>query len=186
MVPPRRGLGRGGRKAVTRGQISLAIVGCGYWGAKHVRVFAGMPDVSVTVVDTDPSRLAAMRRAYPSIRLAAALEDVLPLVDAVVVATPSANSRAPRVGRDSCGPSCLRREAACDDGRGMRGDGCRCGRARCVAHGRAHLRAQRRSVEAPRAGGERGTRRDPVRRLGATQPRAVPVGRQRDLGPRTP
>jgi predicted dehydrogenase len=75
---------------VTRGQIALAIVGCGYWGAKHVRVFAGMPDVNVTVVDTDPRRLAAVRRAYPTIRLAGALEDVLPLVDAVVVATPSA------------------------------------------------------------------------------------------------
>jgi len=49
-----------------------------------------MQDVSLTVVDTDPSRLAAVLRAYPTIRLATALEDVLPAVDAVVIATPSA------------------------------------------------------------------------------------------------
>jgi predicted dehydrogenase len=75
---------------VTRGQIALAVVGCGYWGEKHVRVFGGMPDVSLTVVDTDPSRLAAARNAHPSVRLATSIEEVLPLVDAVVVATPSA------------------------------------------------------------------------------------------------
>src|SRR2546423_15590055 len=78
-----------GRGRMMRGQIALAIVGCGYWGSKHVRVFAGMPDVTVTVVDTDPSRLTATRRAFPVARLSTSLEDVLPTVDAVVIATPS-------------------------------------------------------------------------------------------------
>lgn len=75
---------------MTRGQIAVAVVGCGYWGAKHVRVLACKPDVAVTAVDTNPSRLTAARRSFPNVRVSTSLDEVLPTVDAVVVATPSA------------------------------------------------------------------------------------------------
>ncbi len=75
---------------MTRGHIAVAIVGYGYWGSKHVRVFSAMPDVAVTIVDTDPSRLTAARRDCPGARLSRSLDEVLREVDAVVVATPSA------------------------------------------------------------------------------------------------
>jgi predicted dehydrogenase len=75
---------------MTRGHIAVAIVGYGYWGSKHARVFSAMPDVTVTIVDTDPIRLTTARRTFPSARLARSLDEILRDVDAVVVATPSA------------------------------------------------------------------------------------------------
>ena len=38
----------------------VAVVGLGYWGSKHVRVFSSIPDVTVTVVDSDSTRLATV------------------------------------------------------------------------------------------------------------------------------
>jgi predicted dehydrogenase len=71
-----------------RRAISLAVVGYGYWGSKHVRVFSGMPDVEVTIVEHDPVRRAEARHTFPSTRIENTLEDALPSVDAVVIATP--------------------------------------------------------------------------------------------------
>jgi predicted dehydrogenase len=75
---------------MTRGHIAVAVVGYGYWGSKHVRVFSAMPDVAVTIVDTDPVRLTTARRAFPHATLSRSLDDVIRGVDAVVIATPSA------------------------------------------------------------------------------------------------
>src|SRR2546421_5771148 len=50
------------------GMIELAVVGYGYWGSKHVRVLTAIPGVAVTIVDSDPARLAAARRAFPTAR----------------------------------------------------------------------------------------------------------------------
>lgn len=69
-------------------RIELAVVGYGNWGSKHVRVLAGMPDVSVTVVDRDPLRLAEAGRAFPGVHLDESLDRVLADVDGVIVATP--------------------------------------------------------------------------------------------------
>lgn len=66
----------------------VAVVGCGYWGSKHVRVLSSMPEVSVTVVDKDDARIREARATYPSIRTARWLDQVLDQIDAVVVATP--------------------------------------------------------------------------------------------------
>ena len=67
----------------------VAVVGYGYWGSKHVRVFSAMPDVAVTVVDSDKTRLDEAAAYYPSVKnIATSLDDVLDEVDAVVVATP--------------------------------------------------------------------------------------------------
>ncbi|HEY6422107.1 MAG TPA: Gfo/Idh/MocA family oxidoreductase [Pseudonocardiaceae bacterium] len=66
----------------------MAVVGYGYWGSKHMRVLSSLPGVHVTIVDSDPDRIAEARRSYPSSESAHRLEDVLERVDAVVVATP--------------------------------------------------------------------------------------------------
>lgn len=68
--------------------VELAVVGYGNWGSKHVRVLSGMPDVSVTVVDRDPLRLAEAGRAFPMVRLDQSLDRVLSVADGVIVATP--------------------------------------------------------------------------------------------------
>ena len=68
----------------------MAVVGYGYWGSKHVRVFSSLPGVHVTIVDSDPDRIAEARRNYPSAASAHCLDDVVGSVDAVVVATPPA------------------------------------------------------------------------------------------------
>jgi predicted dehydrogenase len=66
----------------------VAVVGYGYWGAKHVRVLSSIAGVSVAVVDRQAERLAEAAAQYPAASLGASLDDVLDDVDAVVVATP--------------------------------------------------------------------------------------------------
>jgi predicted dehydrogenase len=66
----------------------IAVVGFGYWGAKHVRVLSSTPGVAVSVVDADEDRLAEAESRYPAAKLATDLTDVLDDVQAVVVATP--------------------------------------------------------------------------------------------------
>src|ERR687894_229872 len=68
--------------------VRVAVVGYGYWGSKHMRVLSSMPGVHVTIVDSDPERIAEARRSYPSAEAAHRLDDVLDRVDAVVVGTP--------------------------------------------------------------------------------------------------
>jgi predicted dehydrogenase len=77
-----------------RSEVRIAVVGYGYWGSKHVRVFSSIPGVAVTVVDAQPDRLDEAAQRHPGVRLATALEDVLDEVDAVVVATPPATHAA--------------------------------------------------------------------------------------------
>jgi predicted dehydrogenase len=66
----------------------IAVVGYGYWGSKHVRVLSSIPDVTVTVVDGQPERLAEAAAHYPAAKLAQSLDDVLSTVEAVVIASP--------------------------------------------------------------------------------------------------
>jgi predicted dehydrogenase len=74
----------GAQKRATR----IAVVGFGYWGAKHVRVLSSTPGVAVSVVDAHEDRLAEAESRYPAARLATDLTDVLDDVHAVVIATP--------------------------------------------------------------------------------------------------
>jgi predicted dehydrogenase len=65
------------------------VAGCGYWGSKHVRVLSGIPGVSeVVLVERDRALRESMHRAFPAGRAFPTLEEALPLVDAVVIATP--------------------------------------------------------------------------------------------------
>ncbi|MGH3737170.1 MAG: Gfo/Idh/MocA family protein [Micromonosporaceae bacterium] len=67
----------------------VGVIGCGYWGAKHVRVLTGLPEVAqVVAVDSRPDRIEPMRRMYPGARCAQRLEEVIDEIDAAVVATP--------------------------------------------------------------------------------------------------
>jgi predicted dehydrogenase len=76
----------------------VAVIGYGYWGSKHVRVLSSIPGVDVTIVDGQATRLADAAAHYPSARLAMRLDDVLPDVDAVVIATPPGTHAAMALG----------------------------------------------------------------------------------------
>lgn len=67
----------------------IAVVGCGYWGAKHVRVLTGLNDVGqLVIVDPDPVIRATLSTAFPAAHACPDLASALPEVDAVVIATP--------------------------------------------------------------------------------------------------
>ena len=67
----------------------IAVIGCGYWGSKHVRVLAGLLGVAdVVAVDPRQDRLDALSRAFPGLTTCTALSDTLDDIDAAIVATP--------------------------------------------------------------------------------------------------
>lgn len=69
--------------------LRIAVVGLGYWGPNLVRNLISSSVWSVRyAVDRDSARVDAVLRSYPVLRGAAAMEDVLDDVDAVVIATP--------------------------------------------------------------------------------------------------
>ena len=69
--------------------LSIAVVGCGYWGAKHVRVVSALPGVDeVVVVDPDPHARQSIAANFPGVVAVAELSSVLGRVDGVIVATP--------------------------------------------------------------------------------------------------
>ncbi|HSL60109.1 MAG TPA: Gfo/Idh/MocA family oxidoreductase [Acidimicrobiales bacterium] len=68
----------------------VGVVGCGYWGSKHVRVLSSVPEVEqVVIIEPDARRRDELGRAFPGARLASSLAEGLPQIDAVVVATPA-------------------------------------------------------------------------------------------------
>jgi predicted dehydrogenase len=69
--------------------ICIAVVGCGYWGSKHVRVLNALEEIrEVILVDSREHRMRDLARSYRTARCFTRLADALPLADAVVVATP--------------------------------------------------------------------------------------------------
>jgi predicted dehydrogenase len=71
------------------GGLRVGVVGCGYWGSKHLRVLQGVDGVNAVVaIDPDPTRVASLRRSLSLDGNYASLEEALPHVDALVVATP--------------------------------------------------------------------------------------------------
>lgn len=72
-------------------EVTLGVVGLGYWGPNLLRVLVDAPDTKVRwACDLDSSRLERFGRRYPSVRLTQRIDDVLedPAVDAVLIATP--------------------------------------------------------------------------------------------------
>jgi predicted dehydrogenase len=69
--------------------LRIAVVGCGYWGSKHVRVLDALDGVGqMVLVDSSTERLNNLARRYRAAPVCTDLEAALDEVDAVVIATP--------------------------------------------------------------------------------------------------
>jgi predicted dehydrogenase len=69
--------------------VRIAVIGCGYWGSKHIRVLSALPEVKqVIAVDRDVAAAEALAKNFPSLITVEDLDEALPLIDAAVIATP--------------------------------------------------------------------------------------------------
>src|SRR5260221_7257325 len=73
--------------------IRIGVLGCGYWGPNHIRVFSSLHSAGARMAaaaDRDEERRRSVADLYPDLRLEAEAEAVVasPDVDAVVIATP--------------------------------------------------------------------------------------------------
>ena len=70
--------------------IGVGVVGLGYWGPKHVRVFHELGEARVTqVCDLDEKRLQQVKVQYPLVEISSSFKDFLQgNLDAVVISTP--------------------------------------------------------------------------------------------------
>ena len=72
-------------------EVSVGLVGLGYWGPNLLRVLADKPDIRVSwICDQRPDRLERMTRRYPAVSATTDLSDLLedPDLDAILIATP--------------------------------------------------------------------------------------------------
>ena len=77
--------------ANSRGDLAIAVIGCGYWGPNLARNFYRIPSCNLKAVsDPDPERLADMETRFPGVACVADSSKILsdPEISAVVVATP--------------------------------------------------------------------------------------------------
>ena len=73
----------------TPAELRVGVVGCGYWGSKHLRVLASLSNVDqVVAIDPREDRITSLLRSFPGARGFENLTAALPYVDAVVIATP--------------------------------------------------------------------------------------------------
>jgi predicted dehydrogenase len=73
-------------------EIKIGIIGCGHWGPNHIRTFANMPNVKVSVIsDLDTERLNNVGKLYPNVKLTKDYQEILndESINAVVIATPT-------------------------------------------------------------------------------------------------
>jgi len=71
--------------------ITVAVIGCGYWGPNLIRNFTQLPDCNVLICcDKDPRKLARMNTLFPGIQTTGDVNRIFedPGIDGVVVATP--------------------------------------------------------------------------------------------------
>ncbi len=67
----------------------IAVVGCGYWGVNHVRVYRNLLGAgAVVAVDPDQQGLNRIRDLFPEVEVSTDYASILDKVDAVVLATP--------------------------------------------------------------------------------------------------
>jgi predicted dehydrogenase len=67
----------------------VGVVGCGYWGSKHVRVLQQIPSVSrVAVIDPRPECRAELIRSTAGVVAFPDLDSAAPHIDAAVIAVP--------------------------------------------------------------------------------------------------
>lgn len=66
----------------------VAILGCGYWGLNHLRIFSELPDAEVSAVcDLNAERLTEVGRRFPGLKLATNASELMDddAVEAVVI-----------------------------------------------------------------------------------------------------
>ena len=71
--------------------ISIGVVGCGYWGPNLIRNFRALPDCKVkTICDQDENRLKQLKSLYPELATETSFEKLLAdkTINAIIVATP--------------------------------------------------------------------------------------------------
>jgi predicted dehydrogenase len=70
--------------------VNVGVVGCGYWGPKHIRNFHELPEANLkTVCDLDEHRLRQVAVQYPQVNTVRSYAELIKDgVDAVVIATP--------------------------------------------------------------------------------------------------
>ncbi len=69
--------------------LRVGVVGCGYWGSKHVRTLLSLEAVSrVCVIDPSDERRGAVTRVYPRVEEYKTLGEAMGQLDAVVIAAP--------------------------------------------------------------------------------------------------
>src|SRR5712664_4345338 len=74
-----------------KSQVSVGVVGCGYWGPNLIRNFRQLPDCNLKLMcDTSESRLAHLKSLYPEVEGHKDYDHVLngAGLDAVIIATP--------------------------------------------------------------------------------------------------
>ena len=73
--------------------IDIGIIGCGYWGPKHLRNFQELPGANVACVcDLEEEKLRQVRAQYPYVKTTTKYEELLQdSIDAIVVATPASS-----------------------------------------------------------------------------------------------
>jgi Predicted dehydrogenases and related proteins len=77
---------------VSLSPVSIALIGCGAWGANHARVFSALPESKlVAVADGDPKQLRKLGVLYPGLRLETDYRRLLEdeAIEALVIATPT-------------------------------------------------------------------------------------------------
>ncbi|MEO0248907.1 MAG: Gfo/Idh/MocA family oxidoreductase, partial [candidate division WOR-3 bacterium] len=70
--------------------VNFGVVGCGYWGPKHIRVCHETPGARlVAVCDLDEQKLKQVKAQYPEAKTTNQFSDLLQEgVDAIIIATP--------------------------------------------------------------------------------------------------
>jgi predicted dehydrogenase len=77
--------------AIAADELRIGVVGCGYWGAKHVRVLSSLTGVAeVALIEPNAHSREVLSAAFPTASTYGSLDAALPNVDAVVIATPPA------------------------------------------------------------------------------------------------
>ncbi len=70
--------------------INIGVVGCGYWGPKHIRVCHELAEAKMAMVcDLDENKLRQVQSQYPGMEITTDFKEFLKSgIDAVVIATP--------------------------------------------------------------------------------------------------
>jgi predicted dehydrogenase len=70
--------------------LKMGVIGCGYWGSKHLRILNSLPEVAeVLIIEPDRNIRENAAAAFPLARAFPDLDAALPNADAFIVATPT-------------------------------------------------------------------------------------------------